>query len=119
MATFPRLKTNAVMQYPAARKLRFQNEAVRFVDGTEQRYRDSAGALRQWTIQLSQLDRAEMAALEQFFEQQQGALGDFAFTDPWDGTNYPNCSLASDSMALVAAGEVQGATALKVTENRG
>jgi hypothetical protein len=119
MASFPRLKTQAVTQYPAARTLRFQNQTVRFVDGAEQRYRDSAGPLRQWTIQLSQLDRAEMAAMEQFFEAQQGALGSFAFTDPRDGTTYPNCSLASDSVALVAAGELDGATALVVMENRG
>jgi hypothetical protein len=119
MASFPKLKTNAVMQYPATRKFRFQNHAVRFVDGTEQRYRDSAGALRQWAIHLNQLDGAEMAALEQFFEEEQGALGTFAFTDPWDGTEHPNCSLASDSMALVSTGELEGATALAVMENRG
>ena len=42
---------------------------------------------------------------------------DFAFTDPWDGTNYPSCSLASDSMAAVLAGEWNGETSLTVLEN--
>jgi hypothetical protein len=119
MANFPRLKTNAAMQYPATRTFRLRNQAVRFVDGTEQRYRDSAGALRQWEIQLSELDGTEMAALERFFEQEQGALGSFIFTDPWDGTEHPNCSLRSDSMELVMEGEMRGATSLAVIENRG
>ncbi len=73
----------------------------------------------EWAVQLSQLDEAEIAALEQFFEDEQGALGHFAFTDPWDGTNHPNCSLASDTMMLVCAGELQRATGLKIVENRG
>jgi hypothetical protein len=119
MAAFPKLKTNAVTQYPGARTLRFQNQGIRFLDGTEQRYRDSAGALREWTLQLTDLDETEMAALERFFEAEQGAMGSFAFTDPWDGTNYPNCSLASDSIELVAAGELRGATAVRIVENRG
>jgi hypothetical protein len=40
MATFPKLKTNAVAQYPASKTARYQNQALRFLDGTEQRYRD-------------------------------------------------------------------------------
>ena len=119
MASFPKLKTNAVMQYPATRSIQYRNQALRFVDGTEQRYRDCAGALRQWAIRLAELDEAEMAALEKFFEGEQGALGSFAFTDPWDGTNHANCSLSADSIALALAAELRGATALTIVENRG
>jgi Fe-S-cluster formation regulator IscX/YfhJ len=75
MATFPQLKTGAVAQYPATKSLRFQNQTVRFLDGSEQRYRDAAGALHQWVIQLSELDESEMAAFEQFFEDNQGVWG--------------------------------------------
>ncbi len=67
MATFPKLKTNAIAQYPLARREQFQNQTVRFVDGREQRYRDAAGARLEWDIRLSQLDEVELAALEEFF----------------------------------------------------
>jgi hypothetical protein len=119
MATFPTLKTNAVMQYPATRKVRYQNQALRFLDGTEQRYRDCAGPLLRWEIPLSRLDENEVAAIEQFFEEIQGSFGGFAFTDPWDGTARPNCSLGTDTLPTMASGEMDGATVLTVVENRG
>jgi hypothetical protein len=119
MATFPTLKTNAVIQYPATRLLRYQNQALRFLNGTEQRYRDCAGPLLRWEIPLSLLDDGEMAAIEQFFADNQGAFGSFAFIDPWDGTAHPNCSLAADDLETTAAGEMDGATMLTVVENRG
>lgn len=118
-ATFPGLKTSAVAQYPARRTVRYQNQAVRFLDGTEQRYRDSAGALHEWEIRLDQLDEQELAAIEEFLSAVQGAFGSFSFTDPWDGTAYPNCSLATDELALTTTGEMNGSTRLVVMENRG
>lgn len=118
MATFPALKTNAVAQYPAKRTLRFQNQSVRFVDGTEQRYRDSAGPLHRWDILLDELDEGEMTALEAFFLANQGAFAVFPFTDPWNGQVYNNCSLSSDEMDLTHSGEMQGSTRLTVVENR-
>jgi len=119
MATFPILKTGAVAQYPASKSVRFQNQTVRFLDGTEQRYRDGAGPLHQWIIRLTELDENEMAAFEQFFEDNQGRLGNFAFTDPWDGTQYANCSLANDDLISGSAAEMRRKTSLTVVENRG
>ena len=118
MATFPELKTNAVAQYPATKSLRFQNQTVRFLDGSEQRYRDAAGPLHTWVIQLNQLDESEVAAFEEFFEDNQGRLGSFQFTDPWDGTLYTNCSLASDELMVSSLAEMCGKTSLTVIENR-
>ena len=119
MATFPNLKTNAVAQYPAKRVLRFQNQTLRFVDGTEQRYRDCAGPLHRWEILLQQLDEAEMAAVEGFFAGNQGAFGSFTFTDPWDGHVYQNCSLQTDGLDLTTAAEMSGSASVTVVENRG
>jgi hypothetical protein len=118
MATFPTLKTGAVAQYPATRRLRFQNQAVRFVDGTEQRYRDSAGALRRWEIALELLDESEVAAVENFFVDVNGTAGVFAFTDPWDGQVYASCSVETDWVESTAQGEMRGVTRLAVVENR-
>ena len=119
MATFPPLKTGAVAQYPATRTFRLQNQILRFLDGTDQRYRDSAGPLYAWEIRLNQLDETEMASLQAFFLANQGSFASFAFTDPWSGQVYSNCSLASDDMNITSLAEMQGKTSLVVIENRG
>lgn len=119
MATFPTLKTGAVAQYPAHRRLQFQNQALRFLDGSEQRYQDSASALHQWVIQLSVLDEGEMAAIENFFLANQGRFSSFAFTDPWDGTVYASCQLGSDSAALTSVDTMKGTATLAIVEIRG
>src|ERR1035441_8395603 len=118
MATFPTLKTRAAMQYPATRRVRYQNQALRFLDGTEQRYRDCAGPLLRWEIPLSLLDEGEVAAIERFFADNQGAFGSFSFTDPWDGTVHPNCSLAGDTYGFQLKGEMRGKTKLTLCQNR-
>ncbi len=118
MATFPRLKTAAVAQYPANRIILFQNRVLRFLDGKEQRYRERGNPLHRWEIRLNELDEGEIAAIDGFFWSNQGRLGSFAFTDPWDGTTYPDCSLASDDLELLSLGEMRGKTELIVAENR-
>lgn len=119
MSTFPTLKTHAVAQYPATKAIEFQIQVLRFVDGLEQRYRDSAGSLARWTIRLDALDETELAALEEFFRTNQGPFGSFDFTDPWDGQKYSNCSIQSDDLEMVAAGEMRAKTSLNILQNRG
>jgi hypothetical protein len=118
MPSFPTLKTGAVAQYPASRSLSFQNEALRFVDGTEQRYRDSAGALRRWELQLDRLDEGEIAAIAEFFTAAQGAYEEFSFTDPWDQAVYPHCSVEADTLNVTAQLESWGVTSIVIVENR-
>jgi hypothetical protein len=119
MAIFPILKTTAVAQYPAMRYVQFRNQTVRFVDGTEQRYRDASGPLHRWGIRLSELDESEIAAVEEFFAANQGEFGSFAFTDPWDGHVYSDCSLVGELLDVQALAEARGGTTLTVVENRG
>jgi hypothetical protein len=116
--SFPHLKTNAVAQYPARRASSFRNQTVRFVDGREQRYRDSAGPLHRWEVLLERLDEGEVAKIADFFASNEGAFGDFEFTDPLDGRVYPHCSVASDELEIGAAGEMCGETAVVIVENR-
>jgi uncharacterized protein DUF2460 len=118
MQTFPTLKTGAVAQYPASRRVEYQNQAVRFVDGTEQRYRDSGGPRRRWEIALRLLDEGELAAIEEFFGAAGGTFNKFAFVDPWDGVEYADCSLAEDALEIAATGEMRGGATLIVVENR-
>jgi hypothetical protein len=118
MATFPKLKTGAVAQYPIVRHAEFRNQTVRFIDGTEQRFRDRGVARKRWVIQLSGLDEGELSAIEEFFLSNQGAFGSFAFADPWDGGVYDDCSIELDDLSLVTAGEMRCVTHLTVVQNR-
>jgi hypothetical protein len=116
--TFPKLKSNAVAQYPFGRQQSYQNQTVAFVDGTDQRYRDSGGPQVKWSIQLDELDETELASLEEFFLANQGAFGVFSFVDPSDGQQYDNCSLSSDALALLSIAEMRGSTKLTVIRNQ-
>ena len=116
---FPKLKTGAVAQYPGRRMLRYQNQALRFVDGSEQRYRDYSRVAHEWEIALDLLDEGELAAMEQFFADNQGAYGHFEFTDPWDGKIYPDCSFPEDTLVVQSVAEMAGRMVLRVRENRG
>lgn len=118
MANFPTLKTGVVAQYPADRERRFSTLVIRFLDGTEQRFPEWGAPLRRWMIRLDLLDESELFNLEQFFEDQSGRAGIFSFTDPWDGTVYPSCSLDRDELALEYQDEGKGMTSVIVKENR-
>jgi hypothetical protein len=118
MTTFPKLKTDAVVQYPLTTTLAYQNQTLTFVDGTQQRYRDAAALRTRWEIRLAELDEGELAAIEEFFLANQGAFGTFSFTDPQDGRVYDDCSLAGDGLQASAVAEMRGATALIVMQNR-
>jgi hypothetical protein len=96
MAEFPKLKTGVIAQYPVVRESRFQTIVSRFVDGSEQRYRDHRGGRRRWIVRLSQLDEGELQALGEFFSEQQGRLGGFDFEDPWTGNVVANCRFDED-----------------------
>ncbi len=118
MNNFPVLKTGAVAQYPAERTPMFSTQVLRFVDGSEQRFGGYGAPLHQWAIQFSKLDETEMHAIQEFFRQMAGRAGTFSFTDPWTGTVYPSCSLASDELTETFVAESQGETMLTVRENR-
>lgn len=118
MNAFPVLRTGAVIQYPAQRSTLYSTSVVRFVDGSEQRARDAGKSLRKWTIRLDQLDEGELAAVDAFFAVNHGAAGDFTFTDPWDGTVYPSCSLQQDEAKLTWNAPGDGSAQLVIQENR-
>jgi hypothetical protein len=118
MSEFPQLKTGAVAQYPALKSVSYSTHVMRFVDGSEQRCREYGAPIRRWIIRLDLLDEAEMAQMEAFFVSQQGELGDFSFTDPWDGAEYASCSLDNGDVALEYLRQGRGRTMLVVKENR-
>lgn len=113
---FPKLTSGRAVQYPANRGIRFQTEVLKFVDGTEQRF-PLRRPLHRWAIRLDLLNEQEMASLQAFFVDAKGRQGSFAFTDPWDGVSYPNCSLEADMFDTTLLGEMNGSTSLVVREN--
>ena len=117
-ATFPTLKTGAITQYPATNHTHYSSFVLRFLDGSDQRYRDYSAPLRRWTIQLDMLDEAELNALDQFFKSQQGRFEAFTFVDPWTQSTFPSCSVEQDSLDYELSGEMRGSTSLIVVENR-
>lgn len=118
MSAFPTLKTGAVLQYPAQKETRFATEVVRFIDGSEQRFREYQTPVHRWMIRLDLLDQSELQVIREFFRTQGGAAGAFTFTDPWDGTTYPNCSIDGGEMTQQLVDEMKGKTSLMVRENR-
>ena len=117
MATFPTLKTGAVLQYPAPKRLQFRNQLIQFLDGTEQRYREYSTSLRQWVVRLDLLDESELSEIEDFFVAMKGQFGSFTFIDPRDNVSYPDCSL-TDELEVELRGELRGRASLVIRENR-
>jgi hypothetical protein len=119
MSAFPRLKTGAVTQYPAGRRVSYATDVFQFLDGSEQKYRQLGGSTTKWVIQLALLDDTELAEIAEFFQSQQGRFGTFSFEDPWDGTVHPDCSFASDELIMQLAEEARGKLQLVIEENKG
>ena len=119
MSNFPNLKTGAVLQYPAQREVRFATKVLRFLDGTEQRFRGYQAPLRRWTVRLDLLDQGELQLLREFFRTEAGAADNFVFVDPWDGTTYGNCSLQGADIVQQLLDEMNGKTSVTVRQNRG
>jgi len=112
--TFPTLSTGAIAQYPLMRELHLGAEALRFLDGSAQAYRNQAAARRRWVIDLALLNEAETGTLREFFEEQKGAWGAFRFTDPWTGATFDSCSFDDDVFPERQEGEGRNAARLVI-----
>jgi uncharacterized protein DUF2460 len=116
--TFPFLKTGAVAQYPASTSISYSSRVIRFLDGSDQRYRDYSSPLHKWTLPLNLLDDAELSALEQFVVTQEGRFGSFSFGDPWTQVQYSSCSMNQEGLDYVLTQEARGAAGVVLQENR-
>jgi hypothetical protein len=115
---FPKLRTGAVAQYPSHKRIAFRTMVSRFVDGSEQRFRAAKGPVHRWAIQMSRISAEEMATMEEFFASAQGQFGSFAFVDPWDGTEYTDCSLEADAFTATGENEWRWASQLMIRNNQ-
>ena len=118
MLEFPTLRTGAVIQYPASRAVAYSTAVLRFVGGKEQRFSESGSGLRKWIIPLSLLTEDELATIEDFIATSLGRFGTFTFSDPWDGTQYENCTLDADENTVEHSALSRGRAILVLREGR-
>lgn len=119
MLSFPNLKTGAPAQYPFVRAWNCKTEVARFVDGSEQRHRELEDCVKKWVVSLELLNEQEARELIEFVEAVRGGQGSFAFTDPVDGTVYPDCSLDGDVIEFAWDGQDSIRVQLMIRENKG
>jgi hypothetical protein len=111
---FPTLKTGAAAQYPLDFGVRFATQAVRFMDGSQQRFRLYGTGLRRWTLKLDLLDEQELGAVISFIEQQGSAV--FAFTDPLTGQIASTCVISGQKFDATMKNEMNGQTTVTIEE---
>ena len=114
MASFPKLKTGVVAQYPVTRVTEFATRVQRYLDLSEQRHRDRSGTRRRWLIELSQLTETELATLVNFFSEHKGRFGSFDFEDPWSGSVVSGCRFEQDRLPTIMNGEANSSAQLTV-----
>jgi hypothetical protein len=114
MASFPTLKTGAAAQYPLDFGVRFSTQAVRFMDGSQQRFPLYGSGLRRWMLRLDMLDEQELAKVTAFVQQQGSAP--FAFTDPATGAVASTCVIAGQQLNVTMKSEMRGQTIVTIQE---
>lgn len=117
MASFPKLRTGVVTQYPSGRRATYSTCVTKFVDGREQRFRELKSPVRRWVIRLSQLAAHEAASVEDIFLAMQGKFGSFTFVDPWDGVEYTDCSFDKETLSIIATKESSRETYFVIRSN--
>ena len=119
MATFPRLSSGAVTQYPTAVTNARAVQVIRFLDGLDQRYLNQGRGFRQWEIRLDLLNDTEIAGIEAFFVAQNGDYSKFTFPDPITGSDVPNCRLGAAGISSQYAAADASSTSFWVIETNG
>ncbi len=119
MASFPLLSSGAISQYPTEIYRGQSIGVIRFLDGSDQRYVQTARRLRRWRIDLTLLSNEEICALETFFGEQKGMFSPFTFKDPASNTQVQNCRLANTALTTEYLGLNANSTSFWIVETNG
>lgn len=84
MLFFPQLSTGAIAQYPIKKRRITRSIVNACLDGSAIKVADVGGSATEWQLQLTDLDDAELQAIQQFFSDIEGRLNTFTFLDPTD-----------------------------------
>jgi hypothetical protein len=117
MDRFPKLSTGAAAQYPAEREGRRATDTRRFIDSSEQRYRDFAQSKRTWRLRLDKLTPGELADIREFFIRMRGSQTEFEFEDPWTGSIVSPCRFAQDAFRDEIGAENSGSLTVTIRES--
>jgi hypothetical protein len=82
MLVYPQLATGALTHFPVRKRLHFRTVARPTLDGRIIKLPDPAGGVTEWELTYTDLSDEEAAALQQFFLDAEGTLGNFSFVDP-------------------------------------
>lgn len=113
---FPKLKTGVLLQYGSSEGRRHATRVLRFIDGSEQRYRVNGNGRKRWVLRYSQLDEGELSALDDFLRSAQGTAQEFGFEDPDSGMLHGRCRLGTEHMRLSLTGEHGGEAEIEIVE---
>jgi hypothetical protein len=119
MASFPRLSSGAVTQYPVGLATGQGVQVIRFLDGSDQRYLTQGKFLRAWQVRLDLLNEDEIQGLEVFFSAQLGDYAPFTFPDPISGADVPNCRFGAPGLLTEYRGTDANAVSFWVIEANG
>jgi hypothetical protein len=117
MDRFPKLKTGAAAQYGAEQEARRATETRRFLDASEQRYRDYEQAKLTWLLRLDLLTATESAEIREFFIRMRGSQTEFEFEDPWSGLVVSPCRFAQDALTDRLEGEKSESVTVRIRES--
>lgn len=108
MATYPTINGGVTTQRPFTRTRVHRTTVNTMSTGKRYTYGWRATGLTGlptrplfvWELNYPVITPAEVETLEDFFRARAGRLEAFDFTDPEDGTTYPNCRFGMDAMEI-------------------
>jgi hypothetical protein len=74
--------------------------------------------VERWVLNFHHLTPSEMMAIAEFHASHQGQFGSFAFTDPWTGVEYPDCSFENDEFLAEFISDTTLAAQLIIRNNQ-
>lgn len=98
MADFPALSSGQSLMYPVRRIHTRQTVVHRFLNDSEQRYRDRV-RLEYFVLSFTGLNPSDLGTIEAFFDEMKGPL-DSTWSVEVSGVTYNNCSFDSDTFAV-------------------
>ncbi len=108
MPIIPIGPTGSPARYPFTSWKRFHNTFVRFVDGTEQHFRNRSRPSSCWRMQYEKQSDAELSLWLPFLEGAIGNTPTFLYIDPVTGAMHTNSRLADENVDLEQGG-IEGA----------
>jgi len=97
---YPTFNNGMTAQRPFTRIKKYRTTLNDMPSGMRHSYANRATALWAWEIQYGALAGSEVTTLENFWNTQKGAWGEFEFIDPEDSSSHLKCRFAMDDLEI-------------------